>query len=50
MNKSLGSYDTTPLEPSRSRRLRMVFLLGFLVSFGPLSIDMYLPSLPILAK
>jgi DHA1 family bicyclomycin/chloramphenicol resistance-like MFS transporter len=28
----------------------MIFLLGFLVSFGPLSIDMYLPSLPILTK
>jgi DHA1 family bicyclomycin/chloramphenicol resistance-like MFS transporter len=50
MNKSLGNYDTTPLESSRSRRLGMVFLLGSLVSFGPLSIDMYLPSLPILAK
>jgi DHA1 family bicyclomycin/chloramphenicol resistance-like MFS transporter len=50
MNKSLGNYDTTPLESSRSRRLGMVFLLGSLVSFGPLSIDLYLPSLPILAK
>lgn len=28
----------------------MIFLLGSLVSFGPLSIDMYLPSLPVLAK
>ena len=27
----------------------LVPLLGYLVAFGPLSIDMYLPSLPIIA-
>lgn len=35
---------------SQSRRLWMAFVLGALSAFGPLSIDMYLPSLPSLAK
>lgn len=35
---------------SRSKRLWMALLLGSLSAFGPLSIDMYLPSLPILAN
>ncbi|MER7277919.1 multidrug effflux MFS transporter [Dactylosporangium sp. NPDC000244] len=29
-----------------SRRFRLVLLLGFLTALGPLTIDMYLPSLP----
>lgn len=33
-----------------SKRLFMALLLGSLSAFGPLSIDMYLPSLPILAN
>jgi len=37
-------------EQSRSSVLWMAFLLGSLASFGPLSIDMYLPGLPSLAK
>jgi DHA1 family bicyclomycin/chloramphenicol resistance-like MFS transporter len=36
-------------EQSRSSVPWMVFLLGSLASFGPLSIDMYLPALPNLA-
>src|SRR3954465_13617244 len=28
------------------RRLRIVLVLGFLTALGPLTIDMYLPSLP----
>ena len=28
------------------RRVRLVVILGALSAFGPLSIDMYLPSLP----
>nr|BFE61030.1 multidrug effflux MFS transporter [Dactylosporangium thailandense] len=38
---------TTPGEllPA-SRRFRLVLLLGFLTALGPLTIDMYLPSLP----
>ncbi len=35
---------------SRSKRVWMALLLGSLSAFGPLSIDMYLPSLPILAN
>ena len=34
----------------QSRRLWMVIILGALSAFGPLSIDMYLPSLPVLTK
>ena len=46
------SNDLTGSSPtvSRSRRLWMGITLGALSAFGPLSIDMYLPSLPILAK
>ncbi len=35
---------------SRSKRLWMAFILGSLAAFGPLSIDMYLPALPNIAK
>ncbi|KAB7704822.1 Bcr/CflA family efflux MFS transporter [Bacillus aerolatus] len=34
----------------RPNRLWMVLLLGSLSAFGPLSVDMYLPALPILAS
>ncbi|RUT29901.1 Bcr/CflA family efflux MFS transporter [Paenibacillus zeisoli] len=41
------TLDTVPsLKLSRSRRLWMAVILGSLSAFGPLSIDMYLPSLP----
>src|SRR5579859_1348812 len=36
--------------PTRSpRRVQLVFILGALSAFGPLSIDMYLPALPALS-
>ena len=35
---------------SRSTRLLFIIILGALGAFGPLSIDMYLPALPTLAK
>ncbi|MGG3911601.1 multidrug effflux MFS transporter [Peribacillus simplex] len=35
---------------SQSKRLWMAFVLGTLVALGPLSIDMYLPALPDIAK
>ncbi|MDD1515248.1 multidrug effflux MFS transporter [Priestia sp. CNPSo 3706] len=35
---------------SRSNRLLFIIILGALGAFGPLSIDMYLPALPTLAK
>jgi MFS transporter, DHA1 family, multidrug resistance protein len=34
-----------PADPRR-RRLRLVLILGALIALGPLTIDMYLPSLP----
>jgi len=37
-------------EISRSKRIWMAAVLGTLAGFGPLSIDMYLPALPDLAK
>lgn len=33
-------------EPSRRERIRLIVVLGLLVAIGPLTIDMYLPSLP----
>jgi MFS transporter, DHA1 family, multidrug resistance protein len=39
--------DLTPGELMSSRqRLSLVLVLGFLIALGPLTIDMYLPSLP----
>ncbi len=35
---------------SRSKRLWMAVVLGSLAAFGPLSIDMYLPAFPDLAR
>ena len=40
--------QTTPL--TGWRHLRLVVILGALSAFGPLSIDMYLPSLPSLSR
>lgn len=48
-----NSYKEPPgssLTATRSRRIWTVFILGALSAFGPLSIDMYLPALPSLAK
>lgn len=52
MNDTL---NTTPndLSPSSSRAksgARLILILGALSAFGPLSLDMYLPSLPALAR
>jgi MFS transporter, DHA1 family, multidrug resistance protein len=35
---------------SLPRRVQLVFILGALTAFGPLSIDMYLPALPALSR
>jgi DHA1 family bicyclomycin/chloramphenicol resistance-like MFS transporter len=50
MKYSIQEQYAAPEEQSRSSVLWMAFLLGSLASFGPLSIDMYLPALPNLAK
>src|SRR3981189_1759865 len=39
-----------PSNLSRVQRLRLFVLLGSLTAFGPLSIDMYLPALPAIAR
>lgn len=46
MNKTANSTTVPSLQLSRSRRLWTAIILGSLSAFGPLSIDMYLPSLP----
>jgi len=38
------------LTTQRPSTLRLTIILGCLAAFGPLSIDMYLPSLPTLAQ
>jgi DHA1 family bicyclomycin/chloramphenicol resistance-like MFS transporter len=44
------SLDAAPAsDMSPARRLRLVLVLGFLSALGPLTIDMYLPSLPTIA-
>src|SRR5260370_1364114 len=39
-----------PSHLTRVQRLRLFVLLGSLTAFGPLSIDMYLPALPAIAR
>lgn len=50
MSTSLNNPIETNGALSRSRRLWMAAVLGSLAAFGPLSIDMYLPAFPHLAK
>ncbi|MDQ0273791.1 multidrug effflux MFS transporter [Cytobacillus purgationiresistens] len=38
-----------PISEGRSKRLLLALILGTLSAFGPFSLDMYLPALPILA-
>ncbi|MEH7012306.1 multidrug effflux MFS transporter [Neobacillus niacini] len=49
MGSSLNSSIDNPGTISRSKRLWFAAVLGSLAAFAPLSIDMYLPALPILA-
>lgn len=50
MNNSLENLSQMNSAPSPSKRLKLAALLGTLAAFAPLSIDMYLPALPLLAK
>lgn len=50
LGTSLDSSIESPGTISRSKRLWIAIILGSLAAFGPLSIDMYLPALPILAE
>lgn len=50
MNNPTNAFTGSSPTMSQSRRVWMAIILGALSAFGPLSIDMYLPSLPSLAK
>ncbi|WP_144552297.1 multidrug effflux MFS transporter [Bacillus sp. X1(2014)] len=50
MNDSFGDIERTKSSSLRSKRVRLAMILGTLAAFGPLSIDMYLPALPHIAK
>jgi DHA1 family bicyclomycin/chloramphenicol resistance-like MFS transporter len=41
---------TQQARPARTRQLELLILMGALQAFAPLSIDMYLPSLPLLER
>ncbi|RAU92808.1 multidrug effflux MFS transporter [Paenibacillus sp. YN15] len=43
------SRDRAASSSAEGNRLRLILILGSLSAFGPLSLDMYLPSLPALA-
>src|SRR5215469_5060757 len=48
-----NTMERLPISPHDARGLRrvqLVFILGALTAFGPLSIDMYLPALPSLSR
>lgn len=49
MGTSLDHSIEKPGTLTRSKRLWIAMVLGSLAAFAPLSIDMYLPALPILA-
>ncbi|MBC8076750.1 MAG: multidrug effflux MFS transporter [Chloroflexales bacterium] len=42
--------ESLPRGDTRTRRIGLVFIIGALSAFGPLSIDMYLPGLPALSQ
>ncbi|KYZ76080.1 MFS transporter [Anaerosporomusa subterranea] len=50
MNLTASKPAATADQKSRSSVLRLVLILGSLSTFGPLSIDMYLPALPNLSE
>lgn len=49
MNKPLNGFDAASRTPAKSFRIWLIVVLGSLSAFGPLSLDMYLPALPVLA-
>ncbi|MCY9562789.1 multidrug effflux MFS transporter [Paenibacillus larvae] len=49
MNPSTNPVNTS-FAVTRKKRISMAIVLGSMTAIGPLSIDMYLPSLPILAN
>lgn len=49
MKNSMHELQENSYSIAESRRIWMIFVLGSLSAFGPLSLDMYLPALPALA-
>ncbi len=49
MSSSTTAPPTAAAEPVGRAKLRLVLVLGALVTLGPLTIDMYLPALPTIA-
>jgi DHA1 family bicyclomycin/chloramphenicol resistance-like MFS transporter len=50
MNPLMMNVNDTAKALGRSRRFWLAVVLGALAAFGPLTIDMYLPALPALAR
>ncbi len=48
-DSSSSDSSAAPLTASRSRQIRTIVVLGLLSTFGPISLDLYLPALPGLA-
>ncbi|MFF7649937.1 Bcr/CflA family multidrug efflux MFS transporter [Streptomyces sp. NPDC007983] len=46
----MDTATTAPIQAPPCRALRLLIVLGALSAFGPLSLDMYLPALPALAR
>lgn len=42
--------DSVDHQPIKTKRLKLAAILGSLAAFAPLSIDMYLPALPLIAE
>ncbi len=47
---SMNQSTVSPIIKNKAHRVRIALILGFLAAIGPLSIDMYLPSLPSITK
>lgn len=46
----MSAAEPDHAQPPRTDRRRLILILGALSAFGPLSIDMYLPALPAMAR
>ncbi len=46
----MSESNAVPIKMKRTKRLQMALVLGSFAAIGPLSLDMYLPSLPALSE
>ncbi|KAA9028446.1 multidrug effflux MFS transporter [Niallia endozanthoxylica] len=46
----MSESNAVPIKMNRTKRLQMALVLGSFAAIGPLSLDMYLPSLPALSE